>query len=176
MVKIGLIGLGHLGKIHLRILKGLPQYFEIVGVFDANPEVLNQVALEYGEVPFSSAAALIAGSDALDIVTPTLFHFDLAQKTIAAGKHVFLEKPITESLAESVKLLELIQTKSLVNQVGHVERFNPAFVAAAPFLREPAFIETHRLAQFNPRGTDVPVVLDLMIHDIDIILHVVNAP
>lgn len=176
MVKIGLIGLGHLGKIHLRILKGLPQYFEIVGVFDANPEVLNQVALEYGVVPFSSAAALIAGSDALDIVTPTLFHFDLAQKTIEAGKHVFLEKPITESLAESVKLLELIQTKSLVNQVGHVERFNPAFVAAAPFLREPAFIETHRLAQFNPRGTDVPVVLDLMIHDIDIILHVVNSP
>jgi len=176
MVKIGLIGLGHLGKIHLRILKGLPQYFNIVGVFDANPEVCAQVASEYGVMGFSSADTLIEKSEAIDIVTPTLHHFELAVKAIDAGKHVFIEKPITESLSESSKLLSLLQSKSLVNQVGHVERFNPAFVAAAPYLLAPAFIETHRLAQFNPRGTDVPVVLDLMIHDIDIILHVVKSP
>lgn len=176
MVKIGLFGIGHLGKIHLRILKGLSQYFEVVGFHDVDHELAIQVSAEFDVPYFDIADDLIASVEALDIVTPTLSHFDIAQKALTLNKHLFIEKPVTQTLTESLDLLALSKVKTAKVQVGHVERYNPAFVAAEPLLKSPEFIETHRLAQFNPRGTDVPVVLDLMIHDLDIILHVVNSP
>ena len=176
MIKIGLFGIGHLGKIHLKIIKGLPQFFELVGIHDIDTQEGLALQAEY-DVPFYDRADdLIARVDALDIVTPTPFHFELAFKAMQQHKHVFIEKPVTQTLAESTQLLELAPSSKSIVQVGHVERFNPAFVAAQSLLNKPDFIETHRLAQFNPRGTDVPVVLDLMIHDLDIILHVVNSP
>ena len=176
MIKVGLFGIGHLGKIHLKILKGLPQYFDVIGFYDIDPVESIKVSEEFSVPYFSNAIDLIQSVDALDIVTPTPFHYDLARSAILQNKHVFIEKPVTHTIAESSDLLVLQnKSKSLV-QVGHVERFNPAFVAAKPLLNAPDFIETHRLAQFNPRGTDVPVVLDLMIHDLDIILNVVQSP
>ena len=176
MIRIGLFGIGHLGKIHLKILKGLPQYFHIVGIHDIDRNAGLAVQEEFDVPYFEHADELIQRVDALDVVTPTPFHFDLARKAIQQNKHVFIEKPVTQTLQESTILLELSTQSDSLIQVGHVERFNPAFIAAQPLLHQPDFIETHRLAQFNPRGTDVPVVLDLMIHDLDIILHVVDAP
>ncbi|NDB34648.1 MAG: gfo/Idh/MocA family oxidoreductase [Flavobacteriia bacterium] len=176
MIKIGLFGIGHLGKIHLRILKGLSQHFTIVGFHDIDAEASQIVAAEHGIAYFPNADDLLGQIDALDIVIPTPFHFALAKKAICMQKHVFVEKPVTQTVDESQELLQLLQSFPVVFQVGHVERFNPAYVAASPLLHAPEFIETHRLAQFNPRGTDVPVVLDLMIHDLDIILHVVKSP
>ena len=176
MIRIGLFGIGHLGKIHLKILKGLPQYFELVGIHDIDRNAGLAVQEEFHIPYFENSDELIQRVDALDIVTPTPFHFELAFKAIQQNKHVFIEKPVTQTLSESSALLDLAAQRKSKIQVGHVERFNPAFVAAQPLLHKPDFIETHRLAQFNPRGTDVPVVLDLMIHDLDIILHVVNSP
>ncbi|NBO60409.1 MAG: gfo/Idh/MocA family oxidoreductase [Flavobacteriia bacterium] len=176
MVKIGLFGIGHLGKIHLRILKGLNPYFEIVGIFDVDVVEGQRVAEEHGVPFFEDAGELLQQVDAIDIVIPTPFHFEWAKAAMQNKKHVFVEKPITQTVEESTELMHLLQEYPVVFQVGHVERFNPAFVAARPLLKSPEFIETHRLAQFNPRGTDVPVVLDLMIHDLDIILHVVQSP
>jgi predicted dehydrogenase len=160
----------------LKILKGLPQYFELVGIHDIDRNAGLAVQEEFNIPYFEHADELIQRVDALDIVTPTPFHFELAFKAIQQNKHVFIEKPVTQTLSESSALLDLAAQRKSKIQVGHVERFNPAFVAAQPLLHKPDFIETHRLAQFNPRGTDVPVVLDLMIHDLDIILHVVNSP
>jgi len=176
MVRIGLYGIGHLGKIHLKILKGLPQLFEVVGFYDINHDSAAAVAQEFNVPYFSNPDKLLDSVDAIDVVTPTPYHFDIAAKAMNRNKHVFIEKPVTQTLAESSSLMELLKQSTSVVQVGHVERFNPAFVAAQPLLKNPDFIETHRLAQFNPRGTDVPVVLDLMIHDLDIILHVVKSP
>lgn len=176
MVRIGIIGIGHLGKIHLRILKGLPQYFEIIGIYDVDFVEAQKVSDEFDIPKFDVFEDLLQEVDAIDIITPTLFHFEMAQKAIKQSKHVFIEKPVTETVLESQSLIDLVQAYNVKLQVGHVERFNPAFVAAYPLLKSPEFIETHRLAQFNPRGTDVSVVLDLMIHDIDIILHIVNSP
>ncbi len=160
----------------MKILKGLPQYFELVGIHDIDRNAGLAVQEEFNIPYFEHADELIQRVDALDIVTPTPFHFELAFKAIQQNKHVFIEKPVTQTLSESSALLDLAAQRKSKIQVGHVERFNPAFVAAQPLLHKPDFIETHRLAQFNPRGTDVPVVLDLMIHDLDIILHVVNSP
>ena len=168
--------MGHLGKIHLKILTGLTSYFQIVGFHDTDPLNAEKIANEFGVASFEKADDLIAEIDALDIVTPTPFPFELAEKGLKKNKHVFIEKPVTQTLDESAALLSIWNKQLSIAQVGHVERFNPAFVAAKPCLHHPEFIETHRLAQFNPRGTDVPVVLDLMIHDLDIILHVVDAP
>jgi predicted dehydrogenase len=176
MIKIGLFGIGHLGKIHLRILKGLGQYFDIVGIFDVDVVEGQRVSEEHGVPFFENAGDLLSKVDAIDIVIPTPFHFEWARLAMQHNKHVFVEKPITQTVEESAELMNLLTKFPVVFQVGHVERFNPAFVAAKPLLKTPEFIETHRLAQFNPRGTDVPVVLDLMIHDLDIILHVVNSP
>ena len=176
MVRIGLYGIGHLGKIHLKILKGLPQLFEVVGFYDINHDAAAAVAQEFNVPYFSNPDKLLDSVDAIDVVTPTPYHFDIAAKAMNRNKHVFIEKPVTQTLAESFSLMEILQQSTSLVQVGHVERFNPAFVAAQPLLKNPDFIETHRLAQFNPRGTDVPVVLDLMIHDLDIILHVVKSP
>lgn len=174
MLKIGVLGAGHLGKIHIRLLKEIPA-FELVGFFDPNPEAAAAVAAEFGIKSWPSSAELIEACDALDIVTPTLYHFENAEKAIRRSKHVFIEKPLTHTVAEGKLLLQLASEANVKVQVGHVERFNPAFLAAKELLQDPLFVETHRLAQFNPRGTDVSVVLDLMIHDIDVVLSLVKA-
>ncbi|MCB9188007.1 MAG: Gfo/Idh/MocA family oxidoreductase [Flavobacteriales bacterium] len=174
MLKIGVIGAGHLGKIHIRILKAA-EFAELIGFYDVSEEVRKAVSEEYGVQAFDDLDELIRKVDAVDIVTPTISHFEIAQMAMRNFKHVFVEKPLTETLEESRKLIELCIEANVKVQVGHVERFNPAFTSVIEDLNDPMFIETHRLAQFNPRGTDVSVVLDLMIHDIDVILSVVNS-
>src|SRR5690606_89165 len=168
MLKVGVLGAGHLGKIHLRLLDRSEKY-ELVGFHDPDEINAKQVAMEFGYVPFENLDKLIDQVDVVDIVTPTLSHYVCAKKAITKGKHVFLEKPITNTLDEALELIELAKKYKVKGQVGHVERFNPAFMAVRDKIQDPMFIEAHRLAEFNPRGTDVPVVLDLMIHDIDVI-------
>jgi len=175
MLKAGVLGAGHLGKIHLRLLKQSPKY-NLVGFYDADAENAKKVVEEFGYTYFDSIDALIDAVDVVDIVTPTLSHYECAKKAILKGKHIFIEKPITNTVEEAEAIRTLVAEHGVKGQIGHVERFNPAFTAIKDLLDKPMFIETHRLAEFNPRGTDVPVVLDLMIHDIDIILSVVNAP
>ncbi|HIP37343.1 MAG TPA: Gfo/Idh/MocA family oxidoreductase [Crocinitomix sp.] len=175
MLKIGLFGVGHLGKIHAKLINELKDKFEFIGFFDPNDVHAQQASNQFNIKRFSSVDDLLYVVDCIDIVTPTLSHFDIASKALRKGKHVFIEKPITQTDEEAEKLIKLANEASVFVQVGHVERFNPAFVAALPYIDEPMFIETHRLAQYNPRGTDVPVVLDLMIHDLDIILSTVKS-
>ena len=174
MLKVGVLGAGHLGKIHLRLLNQSEKY-ELVGFYDAFEENANKVAAEFGYKKFDSIAELIAAVDVVDIVTPTMQHFECAKQVIEAGKHIFIEKPISNTVAEAEEIITLAKKHNVKGQVGHVERFNPAFTAVKDKINNPMFIETHRLAEFNPRGTDVPVVLDLMIHDIDAILSVVKS-
>lgn len=174
MLKAGVLGAGHLGKIHLRLLQESDKY-ELVGFYDPVTEYAEKVANEFGYKLFNSVEELINAVDVVDIVTPTLSHFECAKQAIEKGKHIFIEKPITNTLEEAITIRELAQKHKIRGQVGHVERFNPAFTAVKDVIDTPMFIETHRLAEFNPRGTDVPVVLDLMIHDIDIILSVVKS-
>lgn len=174
MLKAGVLGAGHLGKIHLRLLSQSDQ-FELIGFYDADENNAKKVAEEFGYKRFDSIESLIDSVDVVDIVTPTLSHYDCAKMAIAKGKHIFIEKPITNTVEEAEHIRQLLAEHNLRGQVGHVERFNPAFLAVKDKLENPMFIETHRLAEFNPRGTDVPVVLDLMIHDIDIVLSVVNS-
>jgi len=175
MMKIGVFGAGHLGRIHIKCLKNIDG-IDIVGFYDQNEAVRKEVSDMFGIACFDDADTLIAQSDAIDIVTPTVSHHEVAMKTLKAKKHVFIEKPITATLAEAKEILEYSERHNLKVQIGHVERFNDAFLAAKPHIQNPMFIECHRLAGFNPRGTDVSVVLDLMIHDIDIVLHTVNSP
>jgi predicted dehydrogenase len=174
MLKVGVLGAGHLGKIHLRLLNESEKY-ELVGFHDANESNGKKVSAESGYTYFEKLNDLIEAVDVVDIVTPTLSHYECAKKSIEKGKHVFIEKPITHTLKEAKSLLALEAQYGVKGQVGHVERFNPAFTAVKHAIDQPMFIESHRLAEFNPRGTDVPVVLDLMIHDIDAILSVVNS-
>ncbi|MFT6994292.1 MAG: putative dehydrogenase [Maribacter sp.] len=174
MLRAGVLGAGHLGKIHLRLLQESDKY-ELVGFYDADIINGKKVSAEFGYTYFDNINELIASVDVVDIVTPTLSHYECAKKAMESGKHIFIEKPITNTLEEAEELLELEVKFGVKGQVGHVERFNPAFTAVKNAIHEPMFIETHRLAEFNPRGTDVPVVLDLMIHDIDAILSVVNS-
>lgn len=175
MIKAGVAGAGHLGKIHLKLLQQSERY-ELVGFYDLDKENAKRIESEFGYKFFENLDDLLAEVEMLDIVTPTLSHFDLAKKAIENKKHVFIEKPITNTLEEAQELEKLLEQNNVKGQVGHVERFNPAFKAVADLVKEPLFIETHRLAEFNPRGTDVPVVLDLMIHDLDVILSVVKSP
>lgn len=174
MLKIGVIGAGHLGKIHLRILQSA-NFVELIGFFDQSEEIRKKVKEEMDIVPFASIDSLIEACDIVDIVTPTITHFDCAAAAMRSFKHVFIEKPITKTLDEAKALIRLSEEAKVQVQIGHVERFNPAFMASVKHLQNPMFIETHRLAQFNPRGTDVSVVLDLMIHDLDIVLSVVDS-
>ncbi len=174
MLKAGVLGAGHLGKIHLKLLQQSTKY-KLVGFYDANEENGKKVAKEFGYKYFDSVTSLINAVDVVDIVTPTLSHFECAKEAITKGKHVFIEKPITKTVGQAESIRTLADKYHVKGQVGHVERFNPAFIAVKELIDSPMFIETHRLAEFNPRGTDVPVVLDLMIHDIDIILSVVNS-
>ena len=174
-VKIGLLGAGHLGKIHLRLLKEIDA-IELIGFYDPDVEVRKKVAEEYKVDAFDDMEALIEQVDAIDIVTPTVSHFECADLALKAGKHIFIEKPLTRTLNEAERLIEQVEAQGLVAQVGHVERFNPAFLAVSDRELHPMFIEGHRLARYNPRGTDVPVVLDLMIHDLDVLLSLVKSP
>jgi len=174
MLKVGVLGAGHLGKIHLRLLQQSDKY-ELVGFYDPSKENAKNVAKEFGYTSFDTIEALIDAVDVVDIVTPTLSHFDCAKKAIEKGRHIFIEKPITKTVSEATIIKSLAKENNVKGQVGHVERFNPAFTAIKDKIDSPMFIECHRLAEFNPRGTDVPVVLDLMIHDIDIILSVVKS-
>ena len=174
MVRIGVFGSGHLGKIHIKLLKEIPS-FSLVGFYDPHDENAGQAAREYGVQRFTDMDELIDAVDAVDIVTNTLSHYDCAVKAIRKSKHIFIEKPLTNTLEEARDLIKLAEEAGVKAQVGHVERFNPAFLSIKPQMLNPMFIESHRLAQFNPRGTDVSVILDLMIHDIDIILHIVKS-
>jgi predicted dehydrogenase len=174
MLKVGVLGAGHLGKIHLRLLNESKKY-ELIGFHDADNANGEKVSADFGYTYFKNLDDLIDAVDVIDIVTPTLSHYECAKKSIEKGKHIFIEKPITHTLEEANSLLALETKYGVKGQVGHVERFNPAFTAVKNDIKQPMFIESHRLAEFNPRGTDVPVVLDLMIHDIDAILSVVNS-
>ncbi|MBP7496574.1 MAG: Gfo/Idh/MocA family oxidoreductase [Bacteroidales bacterium] len=174
MIKIGVIGAGHLGKIHIKCIKEIKEY-ALIGFYDSNEDTKAIVASEFGIKSFDTMDELIKAVDVIDIITPTISHFPVASASIKQFKHIFIEKPLCSNLTEGKKLISLAGEANVKVQVGHVERFNPAFIAAKPYIKEPMFIETHRLAEFNPRGTDVPVVLDLMIHDIDILLNIVKA-
>jgi len=174
MLKAGVIGAGHLGKIHLKLLQQSSEY-DLIGFYDGDKQRAKEIEDEFGYKSFDSAEALIEAVDMIDVVTPTITHFETAKKAITSGKHLFVEKPITSTYAEAEELISLAKKHKVKGQVGHVERFNPAFTAVKDKIGQPMFIEAHRLAEFNPRGTDVPVVLDLMIHDIDVILSVVKS-
>ena len=175
MLKIGVLGAGHLGKIHINCIKQLSVY-ELIGFYDQDVNTAKKVSEDLQVKCFSSIEELIDSVDVVDIVTPTISHFECASLALKKGKHVFIEKPIVATVEEADKLIELAEAAKVKVQVGHVERFNPAYIAARPHINEPLFVEAHRLAIFNPRGTDVPVVLDLMVHDIDIILDIIKSP
>ena len=175
MYKIGVVGAGHLGKIHLKILQNAP-FVNLVGFFDSDPKVREEIKSKFNIKSFDSYRELIDSSHIVDIVTPTLSHFNCAKEALKSNKHVFIEKPVTHTVEEVKKLIKLAQISGRKVQVGHVERFNPAFTEAQKLINQPRFIEVHRLAQFNSRGTDVSVIHDLMIHDLDIVLHVVKSP
>ena len=174
MLKIGVLGAGHLGKIHLKCIKEIPE-FDLVGFYDPDEANAEKIEQEFGVKKWTSLDDLIDAVDVVDIVTPTISHFECASRALKKCRHVFIEKPIVTTLEEARELIKIAREANVKVQVGHVERFNPAFLAAEAAFDRPMFIESHRLAQFNPRGTDVPVILDLMIHDIDIVLSVVKS-
>ena len=174
MLKIGIIGAGHLGKFHLNNWLEIKDVV-VVGFYDTDETNAKAVSEKYKIKKFASAEDLLDNCDAVDIVAPTTYHYELCALALRKGKHVFVEKPLTNTMDEAKALLKLAVESNLKFQVGHVERFNPAFVALKNYKLEPMFIEVHRLSQFNPRGTDVSVILDLMIHDIDIILQLVKS-
>jgi predicted dehydrogenase len=174
-LRIGVIGVGHLGSLHAKMLSDLPGV-RLSGVYDADTDRAGTVAGQYGAQAKGTMDALLDSVDAVTIATSTHAHFAVAMKAIERGKHVFIEKPITETVAEAESLCSEASRRGLLIQVGHIERFNPAILALEKYAIAPMFVESHRLAQFNPRGTDVGVVLDLMIHDIDLILAFVHSP
>ena len=175
MLKIGVLGAGHLGKIHINCIKQLSVY-ELIGFYDQDVNTAKKVSEDLQVKSFFSVEELIDLVDVVDIVTPTISHFECASLALRKGKHVFIEKPIVATVEEADRLVKLAEDAKVKVQVGHVERFNPAYIAARPHINAPLFIEAHRLAIFNPRGTDVPVVLDLMVHDIDIVLDLIKSP
>lgn len=173
MIKVGVIGAGHLGKIHLNIINALNQ--NLIGFHDTDIVNSEKLSSEYGYKYFSDLDHLINNIDAAVIVSPTTTHFEIAKKCIEAGKHIFVEKPLTSNSNEARVINELALKNKIIGQVGFVERYNQAFISCNEFIKNPKFIESHRLSDFNPRGTDVSVIMDLMIHDIDIILKVVKS-
>lgn len=173
-LKIGVIGVGHLGKLHAKMFQQISNC-ELVGVYDSSRENLAGVAKEYNITPFGNINDMLAKVDAVSIAVTTSAHFQIAEACLKNNKHVFIEKPITSLISDGEKLVKMAADKKLMIQVGHIERFNPALLAVEQFITQPMFIQSDRLAQFNPRGTDVAVVLDLMIHDIDIILSLIKS-
>lgn len=174
MLRIGVFGVGHLGKFHLNNWNNI-EGVSIAGFYDPSDTMSNEVEEQYKITRFTNPEDLMDICDAVDIVAPTIAHFDLCKKAILKSKHVFVEKPLTNDMKEAREILKLAREANIKFQVGHVERFNPALVAARKHIHNPMFIEVHRLAQFDPRGTDVSVILDLMIHDIDIILSIIKS-
>ncbi len=174
MLKVAVFGVGHLGKFHLNNWKEIEDV-SLVGFFDPDEKNALTVQEKYQLTRYDDPAALMDVCDAVDIVAPTPFHYQLCEMALKKGKHVFVEKPLANTMEEARELVKLAKESNVKFQVGHVERFNPAFLALQNHSLNPMFIEVHRLAQFNPRGTDVSVILDLMIHDIDIILHIVKS-
>jgi predicted dehydrogenase len=174
MLKVGVVGCGHLGKIHVKLLSQSENY-KLIGIYDKDNEESIRVSNEFKCTSFESFDSLLDSVDVIDIVAPTPFHFNYAKQAINKNKHVFIEKPVCTTSKESEELIKLGELNKVKIQVGHVERFNPAFTKVESEISKPMFIESHRLAKFNPRGTDVSVVLDLMIHDIDIILKTVDS-
>ncbi len=173
-VRVAVIGVGHLGSIQAKIYKEVPEA-GLVGVYDINHERAQKIAHELGIKAYNSVDELWPEVDAVNIVTPTTTHFEIAREALNKGKHIFIEKPVTEKIVQAEELKSLAEEKGLIVQVGHIERFNPAILSLSDVPINPIFIEAHRLAMFNPRGTDVAVVLDLMIHDIDLILHFIKS-
>jgi len=174
LIKIGVFGAGHLGKIHLKLLNE-SKMFDLIGFYDVNTEHSVKIEKEFGYKYFDDTNLLIESVDALAIITPTKFHYEIAIKCIEKNKHIFIEKPIAYSVQQAEEIVKSSKEKNIIGQVGHVERFNPAFNSIKKIIGNPMFIESHRLSEFNPRGTDVSVVLDLMIHDIDIVLSLINS-
>lgn len=177
LIKAGIIGCGHLGKLHLKNIKEIEQRNQLIkleGLYDTDTEMLKNLSQESGVRYYERLDDMLKDVNAVFIVTPTTTHFQIAEKTISAGIHTFIEKPVTETVEEAAGL-EKIKKAGTIVQVGHIERFNPAILSVEKYTLAPLFIETHRLAQFNPRGTDVSVIKDLMIHDIDIILNLVKS-
>lgn len=174
MLKIGVFGAGHLGKIHIQQWKEVSGV-ELVGFYDPDEANAATTIAQYNIPRYDSEQELIQAIDAADVVSTTTTHYDVAKKCLLNGKHLFIEKPLAHTLEEALELVTMVKEAHVKCQVGHVERYNPAFLALKDLPLNPMFIETHRLAQFNPRGTDVSVILDLMIHDIDIILHLVKS-
>lgn len=174
MLKVGIIGAGHLGKFHLNNWQEI-EGVQLIGFCDTNDENAIAVSEKYNLARYTEIEKLIADCDAVDIVTPTLNHYEICEAAIKKGKHIFVEKPLAHTMEEARNLVKLAKEANIKFQVGHVERFNPAFLALQEYKLQPMFIEVHRLAQFNPRGTDVSVILDLMIHDIDIILSLIKS-
>ena len=175
MLKIGVFGAGHLGKIHMQQWQEIAGIV-LVGFYDPDDNQAATAIAQYQVPRFSDIESLVDAVDAVDIVSTTTAHYDIAKRCLLAGKHVFIEKPLAHTLDEAKELVQLVKEANVKCQVGHVERYNPAFLALGNNSLQPMFIEAHRLAQFNPRGTDVSVILDLMIHDIDIVLHLVKSP
>lgn len=174
MLKIGIFGVGHLGKFHINNWQKIKDV-ELTGFFDPNEEAAAAAIAQYQLTRFTNPGVLMDAVDAVDIVTPTTLHFELCEMAIRKSKHVFVEKPLANNMEQAHKIVKLAKEANVKVQVGHVERFNPAFLALKGHTLNPMFIEVHRLAQFNPRGTEVSVILDLMIHDIDIILSIVKS-
>ncbi len=175
MLKVGVLGAGHLGKIHIQQWQEI-EGVELVGFFDPNDEQAATTISQYQVPRYTDIDTLISSVDAIDIVAPTTSHYELAKRCLLSGKHLFIEKPLAHNLEQGKELVKLVKEANVKCQIGHVERYNPAFLALGDINVQPMFIEAHRLAQFNPRGTDVSVIFDLMIHDIDIVLCLVKSP
>ncbi|MBC8256468.1 MAG: Gfo/Idh/MocA family oxidoreductase [Candidatus Marinimicrobia bacterium] len=173
-IQIGVVGTGHLGNFHLKQLKGIP-HFTIAGLFDRDPNRAIEMSKKHDVESFSSVKDLLQKSEAISIITPTPYHYEIGNLALDADCHLFIEKPITDKIEHARLLLEKANRLNKIIQVGHIERFNPAFAVLKNLELQPRFIEAHRLAEFNPRGNDVPVILDLMIHDLDIILSLVKS-
>lgn len=174
MLKIGVMGVGHLGKIHLNCLKATGN-FQIVGFFDINKEKSQRVTSEYNIPHYDNYLDLIEDVDAIDIISPTATHYELAKAAITRSRHVFIEKPLASNKQEANELIKLTEEAEVIVQIGHVERFNPAYLSVKDKLNNAMFMESHRLSNFNPRGTDISVIYDLMIHDIDIVTDVIDS-
>lgn len=174
-VNIGLVGVGHLGKIHLKCIQEIPELI-LTGIYDKQIELAEKVAYEFNVPLFHSYEDLLKSCEAVDIVTSTTSHFELAKEAIIKNKHCFIEKPVTSTLDEAIQLKELLKEHNVCVQIGHVERFNPSFAAIRSYIKNPKFIEAHRLSCFNPRGRDVSVIHDIMIHDLDLICLLAKSP
>ena len=174
MIKIGVVGAGHLGKIHLKLLNSSKR-FQLMGFYDTDLKISKELSDKEGYKCFSNLDNMLDNVEAIDIVSPTSTHYNIAKQAILSNKHIFIEKPITNNIDHAKDIIQLSKKNNIIGQVGHVERFNPAYVKAFNHIENPMFIESHRLSDFNPRGTDVSVIMDLMIHDIDIVLNTVKS-